>query len=44
MCMHVCVYVCMYAPRTVSMDKILHFLNTFIIIIVNLMIKTRKQL
>ena len=29
--MYVCVHACMYALQIVSMDKILHFTNTFII-------------
>ena len=32
-CVWVPMCVCMYALRTVSLDKILHFVNTFIIII-----------
>ena len=33
-CVCVCVCVCVCALRIVSMDKILHLINTFIIIII----------
>ena len=33
-CVHACVRACVHVFRIVSMDKILHFVNTFIIIII----------
>ena len=39
-CVYVCVCVSVYAFRIVSMDKILHFINTLIIIIITLLLSS----